>query len=201
MRAQRAFTLIELIVAVAVFAVISAVVFTGLSATLTGGDHTRRAADRLADIQTAMSAVARDLGQVAPRPIRNAFGDTEPAVVWREGEIWVTRGGLNPLYAPAPSPLRRVGYALDEERDGLLRLSYPTADQAIGAGPAEQIILTGLESLRFRFHTGDGWIDQWPPLRPAGEASESPGEALPAAIAIRIELDDYGAIERSFRLP
>lgn len=200
MRRQRAFTLIELVVAVAVFAVISAVVFTGLSATLTGGDHASRAAARLADIQTALATVARDLGQVAPRPIRNSFGETEPAVVWREGEIWVTRGGLNPLYAQAPSPLRRIGYALEEEGDGLLRLSYPTADQAIGAEPTAQVILTGVESLRFRFHTGESWVDQWPPLQPAGGQGNS-DNPLPAAIAIRIELEDYGAIERSFRLP
>jgi general secretion pathway protein J len=185
-----------MVVAVAVFAVVSAVVFTGLSATLTGSDHTGRAAERLADIQTALATVGRDLRQVAPRPIRNAFGETEPAVVWREGEIWITRGGLDPLYAQPPSPLRRVGYALDEAEGGLLRLSHATADLPIGAEPATQVLLTGVESLRFRFHTGEGWVDQWPPLQAGNDAPE-----LPAAIAMRIELEDYGAIERSFRLP
>lgn len=192
----RGFTLIELIIAVAVFAVISVVVFTGLSATLGGGERVAREAEWLGNLQRAFATVGEDLGQVAPRPVRNTFGEREPPVLWRENELWVTRGGRERLLDPGLGNLQRVGYALDEE-DGLLRLSHQTADQPIGAEPERRVILDGVDDLRFRFHTGEEWIDEWPPINAAADEIND----LPAAIAIRIDLEDHGTIERSFRLP
>lgn len=196
-RRHNGFTLIELIVTVAVFAVISLVVFSGLGSTMTTAERSRDEGERLAEIQRAVARMDRDFGEVAPRPVRNAFGDREPALRWDQGQLWVTSGGRANYLERERSTLYRVGYAMDDDESGLLRLTHEALDQSIGAEPTERLLLDGIESLVFRFHDGQGWIDEWPPMDGAGD---SIGDAVPAAIAVRIELEDHGSIERSYRL-
>lgn len=196
-RSPRGFTLIELIVTVAVFAVVSVVVFSGLGSTMSTGERSREEGERLAEIQRAMARLDRDLGEVVARPVRNTFGDEEPAVRWEQGRLWVTSGGRENYLQRRRSALYRVGYRMNDEETGLLRLSYPALDQPIGAEPEERLLLDGVASLVFRFHSGGGWIDEWPPL---DNQTGPQDDAVPVGIAVRIELEDHGYIERSYRL-
>lgn len=192
-RRQPGFTLIELIVAVAVFAVISAMVYAGLYSVLVGGDRALASAERFAEVQRAVAIVERDLSRIAPRPIRNGFGDTEPAVRVDQETVWLTTGaGLNPLDR-SRSVFERVGYGLDAE-NRLIRYRFDALDQPIQAEPDERVLLTGVTDLRLRFNHEGEWLDDWPPL------NNPDAPPLPAGIAIRIELEDHGTIERTFAL-
>ena len=80
MRRQRAFTLIEVLVALAVFGVLSALAYLTLGQTLRNSDMLTERMDRLQAIQRTISYLSNELLQAAPRPIRGDLGQAEPAL-------------------------------------------------------------------------------------------------------------------------
>jgi general secretion pathway protein J len=180
-------------VAIAIFALLSAMSYGALTAVLQAGDHSRAAAERLEAVQRALWLLGGDLQQLRPRPVRDAFGDTVPALAAAgDGTLELTRGGWgNPLERPR-STLRRVGYRLDEE--GLTRLTWDVLDRAPGAEPTADLLLPEVNRVAFRFLAeGDQWSESWPP-----PGSTDPA-ALPRAVEVAVELADWGIIRRLFR--
>lgn len=197
-RAPRAtgFTLIEILVAVAVFAVISAITFVTLNEVLKTGARGREALARLAEVQRGFSRMAMDFDQAVPRAVRNQYGGTDPAMTWQDDRLVFTRGGHLNLLDRARSNLQRVAYGLNDD-DQLVRYTWPTLDQPIGgASPTQQVVLDRVTALTIRYNLGGKWVDDWPPLTAQGQP---PG--LPAAVSIKLTLEDYGEINRTFALP
>src|SRR5690606_22350959 len=75
---QGGFTLMEMLIAMAVFAVMSMVAYQGLRAVLDADHITREQAQRLADLQVTLSVLERDLAQVVDVRVRDEFGDPLP---------------------------------------------------------------------------------------------------------------------------
>ena len=75
-RANRGFTLIELIVAMAIVAIIGVMAFVGLSNVANQQTIAREHAERWRKIQLAMRLVAQDLAQLHPRPTRAELGES-----------------------------------------------------------------------------------------------------------------------------
>jgi len=110
---QRGFTLLELIVATGIFALLSLMAFGGLRSVLDTEAAARDTGTRLADLQTTLWFMGRDMSQMVPRDIRDAFGDPRPALVGTSGAPGVlefTHGGWDNPLGQARSNLRRVAY-------------------------------------------------------------------------------------------
>ena len=75
MRRQSAFTLIEVLVAMAVFAVLAAFAYGTLSQTLLSAEILSERMDRLQALQRTVRMLTDDLQQLAPRPVRDELGD------------------------------------------------------------------------------------------------------------------------------
>ncbi|UCE89614.1 MAG: type II secretion system minor pseudopilin GspJ, partial [Pseudomonadota bacterium] len=94
---QVGFTLLELLVALAVFAVMSAMAYGGLSSVLNMREQTDAAAQRLASVQRAFLRIERDLEQSVTRGVRDAFGSMQLALEAAEdgdnGRLEFTRIG------------------------------------------------------------------------------------------------------------
>ena len=69
-KTQHGFTLIELMIALAIFAVLSAMTYGGLRAVLNARNQSDQQAERLATLQTALVIMGRDIEQATPRSIR-----------------------------------------------------------------------------------------------------------------------------------
>lgn len=193
--AQGGFTLLELIVATGIFALLSLMAFGGLRSVLDTEAASRDTGTRLAGLQTALWFMGRDIGQMAPRDIRDAFGDPRPALVGSAGTpgaLEFTHGGWENPLGQARSDLRRVAYRV---RDGNLeRLTWETLDRVQGTGPATETLLDGVTDLALRYLDGQGqWGPTWPP---AGGAVD----ALPLAVEMVLELEDWGPVRRVFRV-
>lgn len=185
--------MLEVTVAIALFAVLSAMAYGALSAVLAASDHSRAAAVRLESLQRALWLLAGDLQHLRPRSVRDAFGDTVPALVAPgDGTLELTRGAWdNPLDRPR-STLRRVGYRLED--DTLVRLTWNVLDRPPGAEPDADPLVPEVVRLDYRFLVAlDQWSDSWPP---PGLAAP---DALPLAVEVRLELADWGIIRRLFR--
>lgn len=201
-RRQAGLTLIELLVAVAIFSLLAALAYGGLVNVL----DTRAALDvesqRLATLQRACLRIGRDLEQAAPRVIRDAYGDQQPALHNRvdsyagvQTVIELTVAGRRTLPGETRSKLQRISYVLRE--DALLRLSWPVLDRAQDTVAHESILLTGVADLKLRYLTPEGrWLDQWP-----AEVELTTAEsALPVAIEISMELEHWGSLRRLYRV-
>ncbi|MGD8709390.1 MAG: type II secretion system minor pseudopilin GspJ [Ectothiorhodospiraceae bacterium] len=190
------FTLLELLVAVAIFALVSAMAYSGLHSVLSSQQSVRDEAERIAALQRAFTVLETDLEQAAARGIRDQYGGTQPAMVTDTGRLLFTRAGhRNPL-GRRRSNLQRVGYGRDEE-GRLIRYSWRALDQPFEAEPQERPLLDDVDDVSFRFLTEDNqWVEDWPPLVPQGEPP-----ALPVAVTLRIDLPDYGRLQRTFRMP
>ena len=95
---NRGFTLLELLVALAIFAVLSALAYGGLKSMLDAKNQVAAEAEKLARLQTALAMIERDLEQATARPIRDQFGERQPAMTATSGHDQVvewTRNGWN----------------------------------------------------------------------------------------------------------
>lgn len=191
---QRGFTLIEIMVAVAVFAVMSVIAWGALSNSLTDAEMLTDRMDRLQAIQRAMRLLSTDLALAAPRPVRNELGDQQlPAIlssISGDFALEVTHGGWgNPAGLPRGTQ-QRSAYRLEE--DQLVRYHWNVLDRTFSNEPVATVLLEDVQSLFFRFYadTGDP-SEVWPP-----QGAGNPLRARPRAVEIVLSLGDAGEITR-----
>ncbi len=192
-RRQRGFTFIELIVAIAIFAIMSAMLYSMLGAVRGQLIHSREAADELRELHYAMRRIALDISQLQPRPIRDEIGSGwQDAVSTGNGlnAIELSIGGWrNPVGLPRGT-IQRVAYTLDG--DVLARLHWQVLDRTLSNEPLRIDLLSGIRDLRVRFLDRSGeWGEQWPPLGAGGDP-----RARPRAIEIFIEHENWGELTR-----
>lgn len=200
----RGFTLLEMLVAVAVFAVISVMAYAGLDTVLTAKAQTERHAERLSELQMAMLMLERDISQAVPRGIRDSYGDSQPPLLGGGDEQaaleWTRAGWANPV-GRVRSELQRVGYRVQDEQ--LVRDSWMVLDRAQDSEPYRAVLLEGVEALSVRFVDGQRqWQESWPPQSLAMQPGMPQGAApeLPLAVEVKLELADFGEIVRLFRV-
>lgn len=193
MTRQRGFTLVEMLVAVAIFAVASALAFGGLDALVRARAQVDAAGDRLARLQFAVGLLERDLRSIADRPIRENQGGERPALDGQATSAELTRSGNANSLGLTRAELERVAYRLV---DGTLqRRRYAVLDRAPGTQPDDTDLLADVDRFELRYRAADGReLRQWPP--PRGDA-----EPLPRAVEIRIDTADLGEIRRLLELP
>lgn len=196
-RDNRGFTLLEMLVALTVFALISAMVFTGQRAVLSAKQQTDARAERLRRLQSTQLMLEQDIDQMVLRGVRDEYGDAQPALSSSDlGTIRLalTRGGwLNPLGLPR-STLQRVAYGIEE--DALVRYSWSVLDRAQDSEPYKVVLLDDVRALKIRFlDQQHQWQSQWPaPVQ--GDKVAPP--TLPLALEVTLELADWGEIRRLF---
>ena len=72
---QRGFTLLEVLIAIAIFALLAMATYRMLDSVLQTDRGQRQQEQRLRELTRAMAAFERDLLQVRARPIRDPLGD------------------------------------------------------------------------------------------------------------------------------
>ena len=193
---QRAFTLIEVLVALAIFGILSALAYGALSQTLLSAEMLNARMDRLQAIQKTVRHLSLDFLQLAPRPVRLELGDSSgPALqtdLRSEFALELTHGGWsNPVALPRGT-LQRAAYRLEE--DELVRYYWTVLDRTFNNEPIAVTILDGVESILFRYLIDSGdWIEQWPPPTAPGPLGL---RQRPRAVEIILTLQDEGEIRR-----
>lgn len=202
--ASMGFTLLELLVAVFISAVMLTLGYGALNQAASQRDRLDNAQQSLTDLQRAIHLLTQDFAQMAPRPVRDELGrSVEPALQLDPRQsigFSLTRGGQSLTFGSPRSRLLRVRYVL--EGDQLLRLSSPILDRTAASPPwRRQVILQGVEGLQIRAlghnRTLDQWSDTWP-LVAAGNsgAGVSILRERPRAIELRLRTTRYGEIRR-----
>ena len=194
------FTLVEMLVALAVFAVIGLMSNQLLTQIIGLGELTQVRGERLVEVQRAIEILRRDIQQLVHRSVRDEFGDSHPGFeIDQFGLLQLTRRGwANPL-GQRRSELQRVAYAW---KDGVLfRLYWPVLDRARDSLPIRQMLLndvTDWEVLAFDVAGVEHRF--WPP-ESLEEDTPAAGENALAGVIVRLTLPPYGNIERLWTVP
>ena len=193
---SRGFTLLELLVAMAVLALVGALGYRGLNSVLDAEARLQAETRRWSDVSLLSSQLSEDLTMAIGRTTRDGADHTSPALLLSgggsqpepavSGQLVVTRLGIGEGAAMQSVP-RRVGYRL---RDGALEyLVWPDLDAAPGSAPAAYELLGDVADLQWQALDADGrWTTEWPAQRPA--------TALPRAVSVRIVLAGGESITR-----
>jgi len=192
------FTLLELLVALSIFALISAMAYGGLQTVMTQQQHTAARSQRLSDLQKAYRIMQRDLEQVVSRGIRNEFGDGIGSMVGGSGfdGVEFSRAGYPNPAGFLRSEIQRVAYVPDQ--DTLLRRTWRVLDRAQDTEPDEQKLVESMSRFSMRFlDQGNAWQERWPAAVDQGGALAG----LPIAVEVQLELDELGTLTWLFRLP
>lgn len=182
--------------ALTVFALVSVIAYSGLHAVLQGKQRTEQHAKKLQHLQSAMLLLERDLLQFAPRPIRDEYGNSQPAIKSADlGDYLLefSSGGRPNPGGMKRSNLQRIAYGV---RDGeLVRFLWPVLDRPSVSEPYELKLLDEVKGFNCRYLKADRkWTEQWPPV--GGNAAD-----LPLAIEVKLELDTMGEFRRLFPIP
>jgi general secretion pathway protein J len=198
MKSVKGFTLLELLVAMAIVAVIGAMALGGLTEVIRQQSIAQERAERWREIQFAMRIIAQDLTQIHPRPTREEFGEAwQPSVLIdpsAQFALELSRGGwINPAGTPRGSVLR---VAYDTEDDTLVRFRWSVMDRTLSTPPLRTELLTGVEAIELRMldASGQAHVDLWPPLAISGPERLV---SRPRVIEFRINLEDFGWISRA----
>jgi general secretion pathway protein J len=185
---QSGITLLELLIVIAVFSIMSAAAYSGLQNSLKAEENFSASMKDLEAVQMSLTLFQRDIMQLTPRAIRDAFGDNEAAIVLFNGrELRFTRGGNFSSLKLDQTELTRVSYSLQDEQ--FVRSHWRHLDSTQGDRPLSASLLSKVTNLQIRvLDQNDLWHLDWP-------LSDN---ARIRAVEITIELEDWGEIRRLF---
>lgn len=183
---QRGFTLIEMMLAIAIFAMLSLMATQILRSILQGHERVQVKTTNMAKMQLALALIERDLSHASVRP---SADDAHPNLA----DFSVVKGvsdqielvhhyWANPGMILPRSSLERVRYRLNEGT--LQRLSYPTPEASLAQARIVPI-LAGVEHFKLRFWQTGSWQEGW-----------FASAVLPLAIEVTIELPVVGKLRR-----
>lgn len=190
-KSEAGFTLIELMVALAIFALISV---AGVTLLRSGSDTQIAVKKRLEEMALShrlSNSLEGDLAQAIARPVRNQSGQVLPAFTQGDatvpgGLFGFVRAGWSNFDAAPRAGLQRVAYVL--ENGALKRLSWPMLD---GSAPADAAtLLDNVTSATAEYRDDDGqWRSDW---------SATDANALPRAIALRVTANGRAEVRMLF---
>lgn len=191
MKGQQGFTLVELLVALVIFGLLSAAGVALLSFSVRSQELASERLDEIGDFRRFSAIATSDFAQAAPRLSRDENGVVRPAFLGGTGQAelvslsFVRRGWEN-LDGSSRSSLQKVQYRLRDNR--LERVGHRHVD---GAAPMDPVTLVeGVRSLRLRYRDGRGdWRERWDPARPA---------EMPLVVEMIVELEGRGAVRQLF---
>jgi general secretion pathway protein J len=201
MRRQRGFTLIEILVAVAVAAILAVMAFESMQQALKSRERIKEHAARLQSLQFTMRSFVQDVAQLSARPVREPLGtDFQPAV---EGgtEFAFTRGGWTNPVGLERSTLQRVRYVLREDK--LYREYWLVLDAQLEPQPIPRLLLDGVLNFKVRYmDERREWQDIWPPAAQGGAAlTMRELGRRPLAVELTLETKDFGVLTRIIEVP
>lgn len=198
---QRAFTLLELLIAVAIFAFIGLAGYRTLNTLIRSDERLAEHHQALRELTRALGVLDRDINQIISRPVRDPYGQWRAALLAgssdaNQNSLELThQGWRNPLGQPR-STLQRVRWQLSGNQ--LQRQYWTVLDQAPDSAPLTQQVLSEISALRIRLLDEQGqWRSDWPPTEVSGEQALT---RLPQALELTLVSRRFGELRRLYRL-
>lgn len=191
---QTGFTLVEVLVAILIFALMSAVAYRGLDSVLASEMHISEKDAQWSALALTFGQMQQDFNLAVARPIRNTVDQQAAAISGRKPPLGAEDVQLALTLmqnGQDDAAVWRVGYRL---RSGRLEyLVWPAADQAPQARPRTITLMEHMSKFELRFLDASGsWQPQWP---------DKTGTAFPRAVEISLQSEGLAPVTRIFTLP
>ena len=209
---SKGFTLVEVLMAMAITALVAVVAYSGLSAAISGAESLRSASVRAHDIHQTLGLLSSDLRQTVNRPVIDEFGQVAPALSGGElarDMLSLTRAGWHNSTAAPRSGLQRVHWWLED--DQLWRGYYPVLDRTAGTESIETLILDEVTRFEVRFLPALGMIESdrddvidrrnWQENWIADLSRPGLTPTPPAAVEVVLDISGLGEVRRLYVLP
>jgi general secretion pathway protein J len=219
---QRGFTLLEMLIAMAIGASIAVIAYRALDGAILADEKVTAVVERVDEVDRVWQFMSNDLLYVVPRLWKNRNGSTKSAMIGVFGDrlsqsdvlvaseedylLQFVRGNRENLLSQTRSNLYMVGYrlTLDEGSEGnqkiLWRDSWSPVDGSDEPKLQQRKLLSGINEMSFRYLPAaftdlqdSNWLTGWP----RGQVATN---ALPAAVEITIQTVALGKIVRIFSL-
>lgn len=210
MTRARGFTIVEVMIAIFIAAIMFAIGYGAINQALRDRDSINASQARITEIQRGVRVLAQDFAQVVARAARDTGGTGQlmPAVqALGTDNILVTftrAGWTNPAGLQRPAE-QRVRYRFVD--GALVRDHWNAVDPALNTEPRERILITKVKSVEIRFldPASRNWRTEWPPNAPSGQANPAMIDNTllprPMAIEFTLVLEDWGRVQRVFEVP
>jgi len=194
-KVNQGFTLIEVLLAISIFAIISLASFSIFDGVIKSEEYSREKMQRLNEIQRAWMVIERDFLQIAQRSVRRegetplsdfiyadsgGFSSSEQAIAF------VRSGWTNPGLLIPRSDMQSVAYRVEDKT--LERLHYNFVDAVVGEEPKVRQLIANVERFELKYF----YLDKW--------QTTLKENSLPQAVELIIETEDFGVINRKFIL-
>lgn len=190
----RGFTLIEVMVAISVFATLSFSAYQVLNQVQRSNEQSLEKSNRIKALQRSLVFLDNDFRQIVARQFRT-HGEkvSDKLLVVEEyllesesqGILFVRLGWKNPQNAFPRGDITKVGYRLMEGTIERLWWRYP--DTPVGQDPVVTPLIDKVDDLKFEFYDGKKWLKIW-----------KVKNQLPKAVKMIITFKDYGDVERIY---
>lgn len=156
----RGFTLLELLIALAIFALIAVIAYRSLLSVVQVEGQVKHTTQQLTQLQLTFQKLQQDLMQLRHRPIRNEYGDSVAAIQGAGQQLEFTRAGWrNPLQQQR-SQLQRVNYVLEQRT--VWRTYWQVLDRTRDSRPQRTALLTEVDNFKLRFLDEQlEWHEEW----------------------------------------
>lgn len=196
---DRGFTLLELLVSLALLSVLVLTQVAPFRQTLLSRDRAEAALERRSAVRLVLQRLAEELEAAVP-----LGGEGDGFALSRQGapasELRFATTGARRVHAGAADPIQRVRYVVEpgppgEDSGRLVEEQLPSVAEP--GTPATRIaLLDGVLLFRVRIVPPGGteWVEDWAP---------APGEdaaALPRAVEVEISVADGSEVPRRYRL-
>ncbi len=193
----RGFTLIEVLVSIAIFATLSMAAYQVVNQVQRSNELSIERSARLNQLQRSLVILDNDFRQMAVRQFRtNGEEASSKLILVKEylldsdsvGIMFTRLGWHNPQQQFPRGEVTKVGYRIKEETLERVWWRYP--DTPAGQEGVITPLLDDVEGFEIEFYDGSRWGKEW-----------QTDKSLPKAVRLKLTLKDYGEIERVYLTP
>ncbi len=192
------YTLLEVLVALAVFAILATITSSAMYHAFNTRARVNLQADRLNALQLAITLIGRDTEQEVVRAVRGNEMHLFPAFIGQTQYLEFTRGGLvNPKGAALRSTLKRVAFVC--QGSTLVRRSWESLDTPKRNQYQDKILIDNLDKCSFAYLAHNKqMLAEW--VENALQQNQKKA-SLPMAVQFNLTLHDWGNMSLLFILP
>lgn len=192
------FTLLEILIALSIFAILATITSSSLYYAFTTRTKVNLQADRLNELQLAVSIIQQDVSQIINRATRGNEMRLFPVILGQPEYMEFTRDGIaNPKGIDKRSTLKRVAFTCQE--GALIRRTWQTLDPINRDKYQNRVLIRNLKECHFNYlnHTLQS-LSEW---REQGFTKGQKAEVFPTALQINLTLKDWGKLNLLFIIP